>query len=475
MRRFSRRAPAVDGAPTVRDQAAPHVLIIVQNLSVPLDRRVWSECRELTGAGYRVSVICPKDENDARYEELEGVRIHRYSPPRPAAGLLTYAWEFAYCWIRTAAIATRLFARERFDVIQACNPPDTYFALARLFHPFGVRFVFDHHDLCPELFVSRDPSRPASRRVLAVLRWLERGTYRTADHVITTNETYLERARERTGKPHDAFTVVRSSPDPATMRPGAPVPELRNGRRHLCCYLGIMGHQDGVENVVRAAAIIKHELGRDDVQFALMGFGDTLAHLRELTVELELEDVITFTGRVDLATIGSYLSTADVGLCPDPKTSFNDASTMNKVLEYMAHRVPVISFNLNETQKTAKSAGRYVAWQGDSQADQRAYAAAIVALLDDPALRLEMGRDGRARIENGLGWPSQAAAYVNAYDRLLGREVVSAEPLTVDTVLAESLLAEDPAVETAPYRSGRFVRRDDEFAADAEPAEDFAS
>lgn len=470
MRFFARRAPVVTG----HDKSAPHVLIIVQNLSVPLDRRVWSECRELAGAGYRVSVICPKDEKDAGYEQLEGVRIHRYSPPRPATGLLTYAWEFAYCWLRTAAIAMRLFARERFDVIQACNPPDTYFALARLFRPFGVRFVFDHHDLCPELFMSRDPSKPASGRVLAVLRWLERGTYRAADHVITTNETYLERARERTGKPHEDFTVVRSSPDPARMRRGAPVPELRNGRKHLCCYLGIMGHQDGVENAVRAAAIIKHEFGRDDVQFALMGFGDTLAHLRELTVELDLESTVTFTGRADLPTIGSYLSTADIGLCPDPKTSFNDASTMNKVLEYMAHCVPVVSFNLTETQKTAKSAGRYVTWQGEPQADQRAYAAAIVELLDDPALRLTMGRDGRARIENGLGWPSQAARYVNAYDRLLGREELISEPLTVDTVLVESLLGEDPIAE-APLRSHRFARHDDEFAAEAEPAEGFAS
>jgi len=468
MRFFSRKRPA-------RDRSTPHVLIIVQNLSVPLDRRVWSECGELAGAGYRVSVICPKDEKDARYEELEGVRIHRYSPPRPATGLFTYAWEFAYCWMRTAAIAVRLFARERFDVIQACNPPDTYFALARLFRPFGVRFVFDHHDLCPELFVSRDPSRPASRRVLAVLRWLERGTYRTADHVITTNETYLERARERTGKPHDDFTIVRSSPDPARMRPGAPIPELRNGRPHLCCYLGIMGHQDGVENVVRAAAIIKHELGRNDVQFALMGFGDTLARLRELTKTLDIEDVVTFTGRVDLPAISSYLSTADVGLCPDPKTSFNDASTMNKVLEYMAHRIPVVSFDLNETQKTAGSAGRYVAWKGDPAADHRAYALAIVELLDDPERRIAMGRDGRARIENGLGWPTQAARYIEAYDRLLGREVQTPEPLTVDTVLVESLLAEDPTPSVAHVRSRRFVRRDDEFAADAEPAEDFAS
>jgi glycosyltransferase involved in cell wall biosynthesis len=408
--------------------AGAHILIIVQNLPVPLDRRVWSECRELVAAGYRVSVICPKGDDGASFETLDGVRIHRYRPPRPASGLATYAWEFAYCWLRTAALALRIFRRERFDVIQACNPPDTYFALARLFRPFGVRFVFDHHDLCPELYESRDPGRKAPRAVLAALRWLERATYRTAGHVITTNETYLERARQRTGKPRADFTVVRSSPDPLTMRPGEPVAELRNGRAHLCCYLGIMGHQDGVENVVRAARIIKHDLGRDDVQFALLGFGDTLPRLRELVCELDLEDVVTFTGQVQLPAISSYLSTAAVGLCPDPKTSFNDASTMNKVLEYMAHQIPVVSFDLVETQKSAGSAGRYVAWVGDPEADQRAYALAILELLDDPDRRAAMGREGRARIENGLGWPAQAARYVGAYDRLLGRESPAPEP-----------------------------------------------
>lgn len=405
---------------------AGHVLIVVQNLPVPLDRRVWMECRALVGAGYRVSVICPSGPEDSAYEELDGVRIHRYRPPPQADGLLGYAWEFGYCWLRTAALAWRIFRRDRFDVLQACNPPDTYFALARLLRPFGVRFVFDHHDLCPELYESRDPARRPSRAVMTVLRRLERATYGTADHVITTNETYLERARERTGKPAEAFTVVRSSPDPAAMRRGEPVLELRRGRAHLCCYLGIMGHQDGVENVVRAAHVIVHELRRDDVHFALLGFGDTLERLRRLTAELRLEDRITFTGRVGPGEIGPYLSTAAVGLCPDPKTSFNDASTMNKVLEYMAHRLPVVSFDLAETRSTAGPAAQYVAWSGDAEADARAYAQAIVGLLDDPVRRHVMGRHGRIRIEDELGWPTQAARYVEAYDRLLGREPLPA-------------------------------------------------
>jgi glycosyltransferase involved in cell wall biosynthesis len=418
---FAEVSPRGREGKTANAEHRPHVLIVVQNLSVPLDRRVWMECQALVAAGYRVSVICPRGEQDTTFEELETVRIHRYAPPPPAGGLLSYGWEFAHCWVRTSILAWRIFRRDRFDVIQACNPPDTYFALARLFRPLGVRFVFDHHDLCPELYESRDPTRDARRPVLAALRRLERATYRTADHVITTNETYLERARERTGKPSAAFTVVRSSPDPATMRPQSPVSELRHGRRHLCCYLGIMGHQDGVENVVHAARTIVSKMGRRDVHFALLGFGDTLKRLQSLAAEFGLQDVVTFTGRVGPQEISSYLSTASVGLCPDPKTPFNDASTMNKVLEYMAHAVPVTAFNLTETQTVAGRAATYVPWSGDQEVDALAFAQAVVDLLDNPERASAMGRYGRTRIESDLGWPIQAARYVGAYDRLLGR------------------------------------------------------
>ena len=399
----------------------PHVLIIVQNLPVPLDRRVWMECQALVAADYRVSVICPQGDEDSTYQELEGVRIHRYAPPPPAEGLLSYGWEFAYCWARTAVLAQRIFEKERFDVIQACNPPDTYFLLARLFRPFGVRFVFDHHDLCPELYVSRDPSRPPRRVIAAALRRLELGTYRTADHVVTTNETYLERARQRTSKPAASFTVVRSAPDPNTMRPQAPVAELRQGRQHLCCYLGIMGAQDGVETVLHAARVIVHDMGRDDVHFALLGFGDMLTRLRLLAEELALDDFVTFTGRVGPSEISAYLSTAAIGLCPDPKTPFNDASTMNKVLEYMAHALPVVAFDLTETQRAAGAAAHYVRWRGNRLEDVRGFANAACDLLDDPARARSIGQYGRRRIVAQLGWPTQAARYVEAYDRLLGR------------------------------------------------------
>lgn len=399
----------------------PHVLIIVQNLSVPLDRRVWLECQTLVGAGYRVSVICPQGKNDSAFVELDGVRIHRYAPAPSARGIVSYGLEFAYCWLRATFLAWRIHRAEPLDVIQGCNPPDTYWALARLFRRAGVRFVFDHHDLCPELYASK-PGRP-SPWVSRMLRWLERRTFATADLVLTTNESYRERASARTGRPAEEIVIVRSGPDPERMRRETLEPALRSGRKHLACYLGLMNPQDGVDVVVRAADHVVHSLGRDDIQFALLGDGDCGADLRREAHALGLDDHVTFTGLVGSDDITRWLSTADVGLSPDPFTPFNDVSTMNKTLEYMAYELPVLAFRLTETVVSAGPAGEYVPTSGDADGDARRFAEALVALLDDPERRAAMAKAGRARIESGLGWPTSAAAYLSAYDRLTGRHL----------------------------------------------------
>jgi glycosyltransferase involved in cell wall biosynthesis len=407
------------------------VLVIVQNMPVPLDRRVWLECQTLVDSGYRVSVICPKGPGDPARETVNGVRLYKYRGAPRARGLVGYGFEFAYCWLRTAILAVRLFFVDRFDAIQACNPPDTYWALARLFRRFGVRFVFDHHDLNPELYVSRR-GRP-SDRVLRVLEWLERQTYATADHVVTTNESYRARACERTGRQPDDVTVVRSGPDPQRMRRGDPRPELRSGRKHLVCYLGLMGPQDDVDTVVRVAHHVVHRLGRDDIAFSLLGYGDCLEDIRRLAVELEVADAVHFTGRVEIPAISDWLSTADLGITPDAKTPFADVSTMNKTLEYMAFGLPVLAFDLVETQSSAGAAAAYVTFEGRSDLDVAHMAEALVALVDDPARRAEMGRVGRARIENGHGWPTSARAYLAVYDRLLRGSSVDSDRVTADT------------------------------------------
>jgi glycosyltransferase involved in cell wall biosynthesis len=394
-----------------------HVLIIVQNLPVPLDRRVWLECQALTAAGFDVSVICPKGPNDPAYQELSGVHIYKYAPPPQAKGALGYLLEFVYCWLRTAKLTLKVWRRAPFHVIQACNPPDTYWALARLWRSRGVKFVFDHHDLNPEVFRSRfgEPDGIAARVQLAGLYWLERKTFHTADRVISTNQSYQRIAWERGDVPPEHTTVVRSGPDTSVMKPGAPKPELRNGREHLVAWLGIMGPQDGVDGVLEIARKVVREHGREDVQFALLGFGDCLEDLKKQCTELGLDDYVTFTGRVGPKEIADYLSTASLGLSADPLSPLNDVSTMNKTMEYMAYALPVVAYRLTETVVSAGECAVYL-----EPGDTDGFAKAVIDLLDDPTRRKELGTAGRARAEAVLDWRPQAEAYVGVYESLFG-------------------------------------------------------
>jgi glycosyltransferase involved in cell wall biosynthesis len=391
-------------------RAGGRVLIIVQNLPVPFDRRVWLEACALRDAGFQVSVVCPKAPGDPSFQEIDGIRIRKYAPPPPTSGTLSYVWEFAYCWVRTFALVLRAAAREGFDVIQACNPPDTYWALAAPFKPFGKRFVFDQHDLCPEVYVSRFPN--GSRLVTRALTLLERATYALADHVVATNDSYRDTALRRGKVRADRVTVVRTGPDPERLTKGTPVPRWRSGRRYLCAYLGVMAPQDGVDRALRAAAAIVRS-GRDDVHFLFMGSGDSYDELVSLADQLGITDRVTFTGRIPDETVWEVLSTADVGLSPDPLNPLNDVSTMNKTMEYMAFELPVVAFDLRETRVSAGPAAVYV-----QPNDTDAFARAIVELLDDPEQRAEMGRQGRERVERELAWRHQAPQYLRVYESL---------------------------------------------------------
>lgn len=388
------------------------ILIVVQNLPVPLDRRVWLECQALTSAGYGVSVICPKGPGDPSFEVLDGVRIHKYTPPPAAKGLFAYLYEFVYCWLWTAHLALREYRRVGFDVLQACNPPDTYFALAALFRPAGVKFVFDHHDLCPEIYAAKFGR--TGGLVHRTLLWLERSTFQLADHVISTNESYRQIALTRGGRTPETVSVVRSGPDLRRLVRRPPAPELKEGADFLCTYVGIMGRQDGVDRLIDAARVVVHEMGRTDVHFSLLGFGDCLEDLRQQVARDGLQDYVTFTGRAGDETLCRYLSTADLGLSPDPRSAFNDLSTMNKTIEYMAFGLPVVAFDLKETRVSASKAATYVA-----DGDVRGFAKSIVELLDDPQRRAEMGRIGRERVVRELAWEHQAPRYLSLYDELL--------------------------------------------------------
>ena len=376
-----------------KTDARPRILIIVQNLPVPFDRRVWLESKALNAAGYDVTVICPKGKKDPGHQVLEGVALLKYRPYAPGGWGLGFVMEYGYSFLATLFLVFRARRQGKFAVLQACNPPDIFWPIALwLRHRDGTRFIFDHHDLCPELYDSRFPHGSAlpKRGLLA----LERATFRTADHVVATNASYAEIAMRRGGKPPSDVTVVRSGPDEQRLQRKATVRALRRGRKHLVAYIGVMGPQDGVDLAVRAAAHVVHELGREDVAFTFMGSGDSYDHIVALRDELGLKDYIELPGRVPDETVVDVLSTAALGLSPDPKNPLNDVSTMNKTLEYMAFELPVVAFDLKETRVSAGDAATYV-----QSGDVGAYARAIVALLDDADERAIMGKAGRVRIE----------------------------------------------------------------------------
>ncbi|MEO5989878.1 MAG: glycosyltransferase family 4 protein [Candidatus Eisenbacteria bacterium] len=391
------------------------VLHLSQNLTLPFDRRVWMELNALQSAGYSVSAICPMgDGGTEAHEVISGIHLYRYPAPPLASGFATYAWEFLYCWVHTLRLTVTVLARRGFDVIHSANPPDTFWAIAILFKPFGKKFVFDHHDLCPELYLSRFGDEKAGSLLHRALGWLERMQFATADMVISTNESYRQVAIGRGRKSPSVVHVVRSGPSHqrfATVR--EPSPELKRGKKYLVAYLGVMAPQDGVDHLVRAAEIIVKQMQRTDVTFTFLGAGDSFEDLKRLSHELELDGICVFTGRVPDAEVEAVLATADVCVSPDPKNPLNDVSTMNKVLEYMACAKPVVCYDLREHRFSAGDGAVYA--QADDVHD---LAVSIVALLDDPARRASMGAYNRDRFLTRMAWEHNAGELLRAYEQL---------------------------------------------------------
>jgi glycosyltransferase involved in cell wall biosynthesis len=396
------------------------VLIIVQNLPVPFDRRVWLECQALLSEGHQVAVICPKGDGDPSYQVIDTVELYKYRPYAPGGSKAGFIAEYAYSFLATAWLTLKARRSGRFTVMQACNPPDIFWPIALALRAIDrTRFVFDHHDLCPELYESRFPDGP--KLPYRMLRALERRTHRTADHVISTNGSYRDVAVNRSGKPAGDVTIVRTGPDPDRLRRGEPSAELRRGRRFLAAYIGVMGPQDGVDIVVRAADVVVHQLDREDIAFTLIGKGDCFDELVALRDELGLAGHVEFTGRAPDEDVARILSTADIGLSPDPKNPLNDVSTMNKTMEYMAFELPVVAFDLRETRVSAGEAGTYV-----TPNDVGEYARAIVQLVDDEPRRSRLGKLGRARVEKELAWGHQRRAYLGVYQRLIAGRTAAA-------------------------------------------------
>jgi glycosyltransferase involved in cell wall biosynthesis len=389
------------------------VLIIVQNLPVPFDRRVWLEATSLSEAGYEVSVICPKAKGyTAGFETLEGVDIHRYGLPIDAQGAVGFVMEFAWCFLRSFMKSVRVAVAGRgFDVLHACNPPETYWLLAWFWRLFGKRFLFDHHDLSPEMYAAKF-GRDSGLMYQGLL-FLERMTFRSADVVITTNESHKRIAQARGGlAPEDVF-VVRSGPDLGRFEVHEPDRAWKRGKRFLLVYLGEMCRQDGVDHLVRAIRILRHDLRRDDLHAVFVGGGPEQPMIRAYADEQGVADVCTFTGRVSDDDLCRILSSADVAVDPDPKTAWSDQSTMNKIMEYMFFGLPIVCYELTEHRVSAQDAALYV--RANSE---RALADGISALLDDPERRERMSRYGAKRVREKLVWQHSVPPLLAAYDAI---------------------------------------------------------
>jgi len=402
------------------------VLILVENLPSPFDRRVWQEACTLRDAGYVVSIICPTGRGcERKFEAIDAIHIYRYGLPVEGSGAAGYAVEYAIALTWTFVLAWRVLLTRGFDVIHACNPPDLFFLIGAFFKLIGKKFVFDHHDLNPELYEAKFGRRDFFHRLLLTL---ERWTFRIADVSIATNQSYLRIALARGRMPRQRAFVVRSGPSLERLKIQPPDERLKRGRRYLVGYVGVMAEPEGIDYLLRAARHIVLELGRRDVHFGLVGGGTSLEAMKALAHELGIAEFVTFTGRVPDDELLAMLNTADVCVNPDVANEMNDKSTMNKIMEYMALGKPMVQFDLAEGRYSAQRASLYA-----RRNDALDLAAKIVDLLDDPARRAEMGEFGRRRVENELAWKHEAPNLLAAYAALWGRNSISYSQREVET------------------------------------------
>jgi len=390
---------------------ARRVLILVENLPSPFDRRVWQEATTLKGNGYTVTIICPTGKGyEKRYEELEGIHIYRYPLPLEGSGVWGYTVEYASAIWNSFRLARKVRRDRGFDLIHACNPPDLLFLIGGFYKIFfRTRFIFDHHDINPELYEAKFGRRDFFWRLML---WFERLSFKTADVSIATNESYERIAIERGGMDPDRVFVVRSGPMLDRLKILPPVPALKRGRKYLVGYVGVMGKQEGIDLLLEAAQHIVLEMGRTDVHFGLVGGGTSLDEMKQYASDLKISDYVTFTGRVPDQELLQMLNTADVCVNPDVANAMNDKSTMNKIMEYMALGKPIVQFDLTEGRFSAQDASLYA-----KKNDPIDMARRIVELLDDPERRERMGTLGRRRVDRELEWRYEAPKLLAAYER----------------------------------------------------------
>ena len=409
-------------------ESAGKILMIVEN-PYPQDTRVRNEANKLFKAGYKVSVIAKKYPNQTLTEDVFGVKVYRvpwfevFRKTTEAKSLIVkilykigtklgYIIEYFYFTIAAFLYSFIVLLKEGFDVVHLHNPPNTLFIIGLFYRIFGKKFVFDHHDLSPELYLSR--YKTSGGLIHKILLLEEKLCLRSANIVIATNESYKEIDIVRGRKnPADIF-IVRNGPDLNLFREVEPDYELKNSGKKILVYIGVMGPQDGVDYLLRALHILVNEFNRKDFYCVIIGPGDILDELKELREELNLQDYCRFTGKIPFDDLLKYLSTADICVDPNPSNPLNDYSTWIKVMEYMSLGKPIVSYNLKETRFSAQQAALYA-----TPNNEREFAEKIIELMDNPQLRKEMGEYGKQRVKNELAWEIVSENLLAAYKKLL--------------------------------------------------------
>jgi glycosyltransferase involved in cell wall biosynthesis len=393
------------------------VLMLLENNAFPQDRRVSAEASALTQAGHHVTVIAPALRGQPWHDDEDGITTYRYPAPVPIGGILGFVWEYACTLAASFVLSIWVFFRDGFDVVHSHNPPDLFVFIAAFYKVFGVRFVFDHHDLSPEMFYARlGDRRPRAidRLIHHVLVSVEKLSCRVADHVIATNESYAVVEAQRGRVPRDRITVVRNGPNLGVIRRVDPDPGLCSKGKTIIGYVGIMGVQDGVDYLLRALRHLIDDVGRTDFFCVLVGDGDAWPGLKALAAELELQEFVWFTGPLANEHWLPYLCAADICVEPGPSNPYNDRCTVLKIMEYMALSKPIVAFDLPEHRFTAREAACYV-----QPNDERKFARALAELMDDRKRRETMGAFGRGRVESTLAWPHSIPSLLRAYTGLL--------------------------------------------------------
>ncbi|WP_245322820.1 glycosyltransferase family 4 protein [Bradyrhizobium valentinum] len=404
------------------------VLIIVENLPVPFDRRVWSEASTLSQHGYEVSVICPKGPGaTASFEIIDGIAIYRHWLPREGRGVLSYFAEYGAALFWEFVLSLKILATRGFDVVHACNPPDLIFVVGA-FHKFlfGKSFIYDQHDINPEFFEAKFERRGFLWRVLVLL---ERMTFALSDVSVAPNQSYHAIAIERGRMNPDRVFVVRSGPNLSRVRTLPPDSAWKRGRKFLVAYVGVIGEPEGIDLLLETIKHIRRGRDRDDVQFVIVGSGPVLEEVKKLATAFELDELVTFTGRVDDETLFTILSTADVCVNPDRPNTVNDKSTMNKIMEYMALGRPIVQFDLTEGRVSAGEASLYA-----RNTDTAEFGDKILELVDDPVRRDRMGAFGQKRIRDELAWDHEAANLLGAYEKVFSLRLSSIRQRRADAL-----------------------------------------